>query len=353
MISRLKVLFLIIFSLMLLHSCGDYKKLATGRDELVMTIASDSLWATVSDSLRNLVETEIRTPQFEKLYALKHIELNQFKAYRYSKNILLMASLDQNDPVSVYVRSLLPTDGLELVREKKQYLFPSPDHLAKRQFFTLYVTPTIEDMQEHIQSEAGQKLPELLEEAFTERMMDQIYYKAEETEISEHLMNKYGFSLRLQNNYIILVEDPKQQVIHLGKGNPNRWITIFWQEGGFRSVLSEEWAWQTRYWIGRRLLDNTNIEKRFVTTRTVDWDGKIVHNIRGLWSHPDKAMGGPFSSFYFYDGVTDRVYFIDLTIWAPGESKNVYLRQMEIMASTFSSRPIDKKYRSLESDRQR
>ncbi|HDR05125.1 MAG TPA: DUF4837 family protein, partial [Candidatus Marinimicrobia bacterium] len=343
----------LILSFLFIQGCGDYKKLATGRDELIMTIAPDTLWSLVSGSLRNLVETEIRTPQFEKLYALKHIELNQFKAYRYSKNILLMATLDKNDPVSVYVRSLLPANGLELVKNKEQYLFPSPDHIAKRQFFTIYVTPTAEDMQEHILSDDGEKLPELLEEAFENRMMEQIYYKAEETEIAKHLMNKYGFSLRLQNNYIILVEDPKQQVVHLGKGNPNRWITIFWQEGGFKSVLSQEWAWQTRYWIGRRLMDNTTIEKKFVTSRTVDWEGKIVHNIRGLWSHPEKAMGGPFSSFYFYDGVTDRVYFIDLTIWAPGETKNVYLRQMEFMASTFSSRPIDKKYQSLERGRQK
>ncbi len=351
MLSKFKQFLIIISIFLLLYSCGDYKRLATGRDELVMTIAPDTLWSMVSDSLRSLVETEIRTPQFEKLYALKHIKLNQFKAYRYSKNILLMATLDQNDPVSVYVRSLLPANGLDLVKNKKQYLFPSPNHLAQRQFFTLYVTPTAEDMLSHILSEEGEKLPELLEKAFTNRMMEQIYYKAEETEISEQLMNKYGFSLRLQNNYILLVDDPKQNVIHLGKGNPNRWITIFWQEGGFKSVLNEEWAWQTRYWIGRRLMDNTTIEKRYVTSRTVDWDGTIVHNIRGLWSHPDKAMGGPFSSFYFYDGVTDRVYFIDLTIWAPGESKNVYLRQMEIMASTFSSRPIDKKYQSIETNR--
>lgn len=345
------IFFSLLVSLILTMSgCGDYKKLAVGRDEAIITLAEDSLWARISDTLKTAVEKELRTPQYEKLFYFKPIVLSDFSNFKYHKNLFLVATLEASDPVSNFVKDYLPAEGIERVKTNQQYMFTTRDHMARRQQMNIIIAPNADSLFQFVANN-GKMIYDTLDAAFSARMMDQLYYKAEETDIEQHLLNKYGFSLRLQNNYIILEENPREHVIHLGKGNPNRWITIFWREGGFRSILDDNWAWKTRYWMGKRLMDNTYIEKDFITRQTVDWNGRIVHNIRGLWAHPEKAMGGPFSSFYFYDGVTDRVYFIDMTVWAPGESKNVYLRQMEIMASTFTSRSMDKYYKSLEENK--
>ena len=117
---------------------------------------------------------------------------------------------------------------------------------------------------------------------------------------------------------------------------------ISFPKKGFQSVLNEEWAWKTRSWIGNQIMEDTYIEKRYISTRKMYWDTRYVDNMRGLWAHEVKVMGGAFSVFYFYDGVSNRTYFIDLSLWAPGESKNVYLRQMELAVSTFSSRSSKK-----------
>ncbi|RKY57329.1 MAG: DUF4837 domain-containing protein, partial [Candidatus Neomarinimicrobiota bacterium] len=45
----------------------------------------------------------------------------------------------------------------------------------------------------------------------------------------------------------------------------------------------------------------------------------------------------PFTTYAFYDEPSNRTYVIDMLVYSPGEKTVNYLRQMEIMASTFHS----------------
>ncbi|MCK5519855.1 MAG: DUF4837 family protein [Candidatus Marinimicrobia bacterium] len=338
----MKQLILLISALLLLSQCGEYKKLALGRDERIVTFCSDSIWPEIEDTLRSAVEYTIRTPQEEKIFFIGKTSPKDFESYRFSKNICLIASLDQNDESTKFIKKFISEEALILINNDQKYFFPIKNHLAQRQLFLMIVAPTKEKLIDYIAANRD-RIYLTFDKAFIDRQNEQLYYKAEEKELSDELMEKYDFSFRLPNDFKIILEDKQRNVIQIGKSNPYRWITIYWRDKGFKSLLDKEWAWKTRSWIGNRIMQDTYIEKRYLTTRNMYWDDRFVNNLRGLWAHDKKAMGGPFSVFYFYDGVSDRIFFIDLSIWAPGEYKNVYLRQMELIASTFESRPIKSK----------
>jgi hypothetical protein len=50
------------------------------------------------------------------------------------------------------------------------------------------------------------------------------------------------------------------------------------------------------------------------------------------------GMGGPFVNYAFYDQPSDRVYFIDGSVFAPTYDKLQFIRQMEVIARTFRTR---------------
>lgn len=62
------------------------------------------------------------------------------------------------------------------------------------------------------------------------------------------------------------------------------------------------------------------------------WSG---WRITGLWESLDESQGGPFIAYTFYDGITDRTYYIHALIFNPGEDKYLLLRQLDIIAHTF------------------
>lgn len=69
-------------------------------------------------------------------------------------------------------------------------------------------------------------------------------------------------------------------------------------------------------------------------------NGREAFRVEGLWERTDETKGGPFISYLFYDAATDRRYHINLLIHYPGGEKTVLLRQMEVMARTFSVQPF-------------
>lgn len=335
-----KVVFFILL-ITLFVSCGkEYKDYSRGSENAILTVVEDSLWLEIKDLIASKVEKTIRTPQREKLFYFVQATPERFEELKYSKNILFITTLDKDDKVSNFVKSAIPEEGIEMVKDGKIHLFNEYDKIARRQNFMVLVGKNLEDLKSYLKNNGGE-IYNCLDAGFINRQFDQVYYKAEQKKLSKHLLDKFGFSFRVANDYIIFEENKSTHIIQMGRSNPDRWVTIYYENGGFNDVLSVNWAWRMRYWLGKNIMQSTYIEKEYVSARLLDWNGRSVNNIRGIWAHDTKTMGGPFSSFYFYDGATDRTYFLDITIWAPGQDKNVYLRQMEVMLSTFYTKEIE------------
>jgi hypothetical protein len=68
----------------------------------------------------------------------------------------------------------------------------------------------------------------------------------------------------------------------------------------------------------------------------LEWEALRV---TGLWQNQTAqagfAAGGPFRTYCFFDPGTKRLYMVDIAVFAPGMSKEPYLRQLDIIAHTF------------------
>jgi len=330
----MKKILIILSVALLLFSCGDYKPLAGGSPIAIRTLVNDATWDFISEDFSKKVEFEIRTPQIEQQFYFSRFELENYKEFRDDKLILLIATLDGKDEISTFVQNSISENIRNQVQTGQRVFFYEYDKYADRQIYMLMLANTKEELLEYIH-ENGSQVYQAINTKFLSSQFEQIYHTAEEKELSEDIYDQFGFSLRLPHDYEIIEIDSVRHIIHLGVARPQRNIIIYWMDGGFNKVIDEDWALRMKYWLMQNLMDKIYIEKSYARYRSVDWNGVFVNNIRGLWGHPTKLMGGPFSMFYFYDGVTDRTYLIDCMVYAPGQSKAVFLRQMEIVASTF------------------
>jgi hypothetical protein len=318
----------------LFFSCDNYKPLAGGSDISIMTLVNDDIWGAVREDLSKKIEFEIRTPQIEKLFYFTPIKLENYHEYRDDKLVLLIATLDAKDPVSNYIQKSISPQVRQQVENGERLFFYEYDKFAERQTYMLLLARDLEELKTFVQ-ENGSRIYQAINRGFIASQFKQLYHTAEEKALSESLFRQLGFSFRLPYNYEVIYLDTTRKFLQLGAPRPHRNIIVYWQEGGFNKVIDENYALRIKHWLMQNLMDKIYIEKSYARYRTVEWGGVPVNNVRGLWGHPTKVMGGPFSLFYFYDGVTDRTYYIDCMLFAPGESKAVYLRQMEIVASTF------------------
>ncbi|MEA2076854.1 MAG: DUF4837 family protein [Candidatus Marinimicrobia bacterium] len=330
----MKKLVVIFIAALMFFSCSEYKPLSVGSPIAIKTLVNDALWEYIEEDFSKKVEYEVRTPQIEQLFYFTRFKVSDYKEFRDDKLILLIATLDGKDEVSKFIQNSISEDIRAKVQSGEKVFFYEYDKYADRQTYMLLIANDKEQLLDYI-NDSGSQVYQAINHGFLSGQFKQLYHTAEEKELSKDIFDQFGFSLRLPHDYEILEIDTARHILHLGVARPQRNIIVYWMDGGFNKIIDEDWALRIKYWLMQNLMDKIYIEKSYARYRTVDWNGVIVNNIRGLWGHPIKLMGGPFTMFYFYDGVTNRTYIIDCMVYAPGQSKAVFLRQMEIVASTF------------------
>lgn len=74
--------------------------------------------------------------------------------------------------------------------------------------------------------------------------------------------------------------------------------------------------------------------KDFVYQKQMLYEGRVIHEFRGLWKMENDMMGGPYVSYSQLDTVNSRVLVAEGFIYAPEKKKRNYIREMEAALRT-------------------
>ena len=86
-----------------------------------------------------------------------------------------------------------------------------------------------------------------------------------------------------------------------------------------------------------RYFDGDVIEwKRPVEVEQVDFLGRPAVRVSGWWGNRTLVGGGPFRTYCFYEPSSERVYLLDISLFAPGVDKTALMRNLDAIAHTFS-----------------
>ena len=69
----------------------------------------------------------------------------------------------------------------------------------------------------------------------------------------------------------------------------------------------------------------------------VNFNGKYAKETRGLWKLSDISGGGAFVSYVFVDESQKRMYYLEGYAYAPSKDKREFMREIEVILSTFKS----------------
>jgi hypothetical protein len=75
-----------------------------------------------------------------------------------------------------------------------------------------------------------------------------------------------------------------------------------------------------------------------VVPQEITFDGKYAKQIRGRWKTNNISMGGSFISYTFADEATGQIYYLEAFLYAPGQKKREYMREL---TTTLKSASVD------------
>ena len=202
------------------------------------------------------------------------------------------------------------------------------------------VSSNIPTLEKNIK-EQGDDIFNIYDENLNIQVFKSLFDKLEQKDIENRLLERHGWTIRVQHDYFVAVDSTEIRYVWLRRFDPQRWLSVYYEPVDDPSILSKEWLLEKRaefsksFYKGDYVYQDTLIK---VTEKTVDFNGRYAIRLDGVWQNDEEVMGGPFRIYGFYDENDGRIYLIDLAVYAPGERKYPFLRQLVGIASTFRTK---------------
>ncbi len=279
----------------------------SGNEKEIIVIADSADYGFLKDELIRTFEREIATPWPEKTFVLQQIPVSQMQNYLHHPQLLLIGILGSAIPRSGTagkIEAMLTPELKARIVNGQDYVLKKDNPWAKQQRLVVLAAAHRDTLKQRIASHRHE-LFELFNQPQLERTKKTMYSQFEQTDLEKTLLEKYGWTLRVQHDYHVYKEFPQENFVMLRRAWPERWLFVSWQNSDDPHRITRDWVIDWRNRIGERFYENDRVVmNNDLTAREVEFAGRWALELQGLWENEGKAAGGPFKTWAFYDEQT-------------------------------------------------
>jgi hypothetical protein len=317
----------------LLFNC-DYVPSSFGDFQKIVVYADTSLYAAVQTEVEQIFDQFVYTPHTERSFYLDVQPLNTLSTYQTRRNILFLGLLNAEDDVSKFINNALSEQVKQGIADDRIFEIFKPDLFASEQEVIFICGKDLTSLRENLVNR-GQIIFDRLHDSYMDRLKNAMFLKGEQEFLEDYLTKTYGWKVRVQHDYQIVKEDEKGAYVWLRRLNPDRNLFVY-RYAAAHFDRDDQWLFTLRDSLMTIFYDGDRVDPEDSYIQQVDFLGYQALKITGVWQNHKYLIGGPFSTYAFYDKDTKYIYIIDLSVTAPGELKKTYLDQLDIMAHTFA-----------------
>lgn len=347
---------------------GDYRPRATGEEGAVTVVVDSTSWKgplgkAIRSSLGPYVET---LPTAERYFTLKQVDLDSertFESVKDRKNVVFVAPLSDSTNEANFLRRRLSPEARQAVMDGQQAVVEKPNLWRRSQRVYFVTAATTEDLVRALEDRGGE-MRQSFKAVTLERMEQEMFEKARQTNLEDSLLQTHGFAVNVQHDFVLADQNRTDSTgfVYLRRVLTDTWrnVMIYYEENARPARLTPGWVTRTRDSLSQ-IYQRGNVAgflrtdyRRPLQAQEISFLDRYAFETRGLWhmvaradsvdaqpslgDYVELGMGGPFVNYSFYDQASGRLYMIDGSVFAPGYDKLDFIRHMEIIARTFRTR---------------
>ncbi len=324
------------------HSNASLKPYAHSELDQIAVVADPILW---NSDLQDTFEYYFTSaypilphpePRYDLLYFSPE-ELLETPLRRELRIYVLLINLSNNkSPLTQMALQDLPKGKITEAETKGHLTVFGYDKWAEGQMLIYMIGKNPEELKKAIVKDfpgIDQKL-----KAFQkEKVAASVYFGGRARGIEKKIEGQFGIRLKIPAKYKVALED--QNFLWLrddSRQEVTTGILLYKVPYEDKKQLSYEGFKETRNAAGRYIsthVPNTHmiINDRDLPmfTRQLQLNGIYAIEARGIWEIDHDFMGGPFISYLLLNPKTNELILIDGFVFAPGENKRRYMREVE------------------------
>lgn len=343
--KKLMIAITLLVLMIITQSCEMSKRDAFGEEDELIVLTDSATYAELEETLKMVFEKEIITPQPEKLFKLRRVNLDEFEAtYKNRKNILILNSLTANTVYADYMKDMLDS-SIQVMMSEGNISYVSKESIwAKGQYVVVMARDNLQEIEAQLTLNA-ENLLYAYQSVSDKRLMKAVYNPLYEREDAQgHLLKEYGWMMFVQVDFVLARDLPQEQFVWMRRGVNTaieKWIFVAWWDSLGPEYLNQDSIMMLRNKLTEQHYRSANdqyyveIAPQEVISREENFNGRYAIFLQGLWRMTDRFMGGPFVNYTFLDEKQNRLYMLDGSIFAPKYEKRNLIQQTDVLLKSF------------------
>ena len=322
--------------LLLVPSCGSRSIFVPpgSYSNIVLITESGEPGGLNDDIIRTLQHPVDYYSKLEIQFKIRMVSAYEFDREPPTKNMVIYGVVRQGRTGEL-IENFIGTNSVRKVLEGKDHIFKRMDYPVKGQL-TVIVTASSPERLRKVTEENGQLIRDIIEKANRERLRENLLLR-EKYETAEDLKTKYGFAIRVPDDYKLNRDWGDLPGVEIIRDYPHRGITISWLSWEKKSISPADSTalYDFRAKIVYKIHDKEVMRPELVSWSVDEFGPYEAVRMDGYWESSVDMYGGPFICFFVHDRVSGKIWLVDCLVYAPGFNKHVLLREAVAVAETF------------------
>jgi len=316
------------------------KSSSEGDFDQIVVFSDSTLYLKIESSLDNVFDQFVHTPHAERSFYHKWSPVNLMDSYKKRRNVILVGLLNQDDPISEYIKKMLSPELKKKVERGEVFEIFKEELYAYDQIGLILCAANMEQFLTNLNAKS-ESIFKRVEEYHFNRLNRILFSSDEQYEIEEFLTKEYGWTIRVPYAFQLVETSRDSNFVWIKRTDPSRSVFIY-RTRTDKSKISEYWIRNVRDSLATVYLDGDSILIDDTFTLHTEYNGIPAKKMIGVWQNHQLIIGGPFRTYVFYEEKSDFIYFIDISVVAPGKRKKPYLDQLEVVAQSFKPIAFEK-----------
>lgn len=299
-----------------------------GLTSKIVVVADGTTREALRPVLKDLLLDPILTPQPEYVFDLVYVSPEAFRDFRAYRNLILVSSAN-----GILATNLQPL----LTGHSKNETVIHRNVWASDQIVVAVKAADVQSVAEQVALN-GDRIVSAIEASMAKWLETILYHAGENIEHSEALSRQFGWRMRVPVGYEVMDEYANENFVALARQVDRRqlWLWVYWEDGVHPDQLTPDWCLQKWDDVSSRFYGGDQTSSGEVNIYQTEFLGKLAVCLEGLWENTRAWQGGPFKSYALFDVAQNRFFLINMGIYAPNRTKALQMRQLDVLAHTFS-----------------
>jgi hypothetical protein len=314
-----------------LAGLGCSKPRVGGDPREITVVAEDRTWAAAESTLIRGLARKVMLLDEESVFWVHRLGIEALQTIRRRPMVLFLASVDDRGPVTELVSTI--SGKTPAVLASSAPLTRLTDPWAHGQ--VAYVLSGATTSQ--VDSLAQRTTPMLYDDFFMRyraTVRERLYARGEDAKRAKDLTARFGWSLLVPRPWD-MEEDADQRWVHFVKTEPDRHVSVYWEDWA-ESTVTPEYCLRARRTLAWTKYDEDEVDDSRTSYSWGSFLGRRAVEITGAWINRKYTAGGPFRTICFLVEEQRRLYLVDLVTFAPDRPKFYVMTQLGIIAETFT-----------------